>query len=137
MLTLQKPVTDQSIVDAISLACSPVLGALNFANAVGGHETDAWRLVREQKLSQLIDEAAERGIDLSEVKAACCDILVFDTPPFHGALRYDPRPRCASCNRRHSEAKGPVSCGATINRFSMPEWHWTKWSAMKAMGENP
>jgi hypothetical protein len=142
MIALAKPVSTDALVHAIELACSPVLGALNIANAFGGMVTDSWRLVREFTLAQLIDEAGERDIDLTAVKAACCDILVMDTPPFRHAVGYDPRPRCGLCNRRHfidkryvDERRGgvPLSCGDSQRFRNMPEKHWTRWTAEAAV----
>ncbi len=135
MITLAKPITDDSLTNAIELLCSPVLGSLNMVNALGGLQTDAWRLVREVPLAQLIDEAHERGIDLTTLKAACCDVLVMDTPPFRGAVGYDPRPRCRDCNRRHyydkryiDERRGgqPLSCGDSMRFRNEPASMWSK-----------
>ena len=135
MITLAKPVSKETIAHAIELACSPVLGALNMANALGGSQTDDWRLVREFSLAQLIDEAVELGVDLTVLKAACCDVLVMDTPPFRHAVGYDPRPRCGQCNRRHYYDKRyvderhqgiPLSCGDTARFRNSPPATWTK-----------
>jgi hypothetical protein len=135
MIALAKPVSTDDLIHAIELACSPVLGSLNMANALGGTQTDTWRLVREFTLVQLIDEACERGIDLTTIKAACCDLLVMDTPPFRGAVGYDPRPRCGLCNRRHYVDKRyiderrsgePLSCGDSQRFRNPPADRWSK-----------
>lgn len=142
MITLIKPVRTESVIHAIELACSPVLGSLSMANALGGSQTDDWRLVREFPLAQLIDEAVERGVDLSIIKAACCDVLVIDTPPFRGAVGYDPRPRCSLCNRRHyidkryvDERRGgePLSCGDSMRFRNAPAHQWTKATMIAAV----
>lgn len=135
-ITLAKPVSTDDIIHAIELATSPVLGALSMANALGGGlQTDAWRLVREFPLSRLIDEAVIRGIDLTILKAACCDYLITDTPPFRHALSYDPRPRCSLCNRRHYRDKRylderrqgrPLSCGDSERFRNQPPSTWTR-----------
>lgn len=145
MITLAKPVSTDDLVHAIELACSPVLGALNMANALGGSQTDAWRVVREVPLAQAIDEAIERGVDLSALKAACCDVLVIDTPPFRHAVGYDPRPRCGLCNRRHyidkryvDERRGgePLSCGDSQRFRNEPARGWTKATQVAAVEGN-
>lgn len=140
MMTLTKPaltvpVATEDLVRAIELACSPVLGALNMANALGGVETDPWLLVRTYSLAQLIDEAIARDVDLTEVKAACCDLAVTDTPPFRGAIGYDPRPRCALCNRRHASYRGTdLSCGDNDRFRNAPkDWRWTRSTAEAAV----
>ena len=129
MITLAKPVRTEDVIQAIELACSPVLGALSMANAIGGLQTDAWRLVREVSLVALIDEASARDVDLSVVVAACCDVLVMDTPPFRHAVGYDPRPRCVLCHRRHYVDKSTgnaLSCGDSQGFRNWPMRHWTK-----------
>ncbi len=85
-LVLATPLRDDDLLKAISLLCSPVFGALSMANALGGGVTDAWRAVREHPLSRLVDEAIDRGLDLTSLKASCCDVLVLDTPPLAGAF---------------------------------------------------
>jgi len=147
-ITLHNPAVDrkpstEDLVHAIELACSPVLGSLSMANALGGRQTDAWCLVREHSLAALIDEAVDRGVDLSTVKAACCDVLVSDTPPFRAAVGYDPRPKCGLCNRRHyrdrkfiDERRGGVpelSCGDRANRYETQPKTWTRQTAMAAV----
>lgn len=131
-ILLAKPVSTEDVVHAIELRCSPVLGALNMANALGGAQTDVWRLVREFSLVQLIDEADERGIDFTTLKAALCDVPVIDTPPFRHAVGYDPRPRCGLCNRRHNRKRHgeAMSCGVRFE--DMPEQQWSKPSAIAA-----
>jgi len=141
-LTETKPVSTEDLTHAIELKCSPVIGSLNMANALGGRETTTWRLVREFTLIQLIDEAIERGVDLSILKAACCDVLVMDTPPFRGAVGYDPRPRCGLCNRRHYIDKRyleerrsgePLSCGDSARFRNLPVTQWTKVTMIAAV----
>lgn len=142
MITLSKPVTADDVVKAIELVCSPVFGSLNVVNSLGGMQTDAWRLAREVPLAQLIDEAFEHDIDLTTIKAACCDVLVMDTPPFRHAVGYDPRPRCGLCNRRHyidkryiDERRGgePLSCGDSQRFRNHPAQWWSKSTAMAAV----
>lgn len=131
-----KPVTVEDLARAIELACSPVLGALNMANAIGGLQTDAWRLVREFSLVQLIDEAISRDVDLASIKAACCDVPVVDTPPFRAAVGYDPRPRCTLCNRPHFIRVGGEterSCGRNQKTFYPPETRWSRSTAEAAV----
>lgn len=136
MITLAKPVSTSDLVEAIAVACSPVFGAMNMANAIAGAQTDVWRLIREFTLTQLIDDAAERGVDLSAVKAVCCDVLVFDTPPFRDAVDYDPRPRCPLCARRHLKPRDgtELSCGdAGRFRNPPPNRRWTRSTAEAAV----
>jgi len=142
MMLLTKPVRTEDVVHAIELACSPVLGSLSMANALGGLQTDTWQLVRTFTLAQLIDEANERGVDLSTVKAAICEVLVMDTPPFRAAVGYDPRPRCVYCNRRHyvdkrylDERRGgePLSCGDSQRFRNHPPQQWSRSTAEAAV----
>lgn len=128
MLTLSKPLASSDLCEAIALCCSPVFGALNMMNALGGAQTDAWNAVRTFTLEQLIDEAAQRDLDLSELMAACSQVRVFDTPPFQGALRYDPRPRCVLCNRVHYVPKSgeSLSCGDAARFRNPPQWRWSR-----------
>jgi hypothetical protein len=139
MLTLTHPLKTPDLVKAISLRCSPVFGSLSIANALGGSENDAWKVVRGFTLVQLVDEAVRRGVDLSEVKAACCDVLVFDTPPFHGAIGYDSRARCPLCCRRHYVDKNagapPLSCGDAARFRNPPVWQWMRAVAHDVMEE--
>lgn len=117
------------VVEAISLLCSPVFPVMNIANALGGAQTDTWRLAREYTLAQLIDDAMERGADLSHIKAACCDLSVFDTPPFRGAVGYDGRPKCGLCGRVHyvDKRNGEIlSCGDTQRFRNPPTWTWSR-----------
>lgn len=130
-ITTTNPASTESIVAAISLLCSPVFGALNVANALGGARSDTWILAREHELDRLIDEAVRRGADLSEVRAACCDVLVVDTPPFRGAVGYDPRPRCPLCCRRHF--KPEMSCGDSARFRNHPPWYWTRATVQAAI----
>jgi hypothetical protein len=117
------------VVEAISLACSPVFPALSVANALGGEQTNVWCLVRMYTLSQLIDDAVDRGADLNSVRAACCELPVFDTPPFRGAVGYDGRPRCPLCARVHyvdKRTNEALSCGDTARFRNPPAWTWTR-----------
>lgn len=117
------------VVGAISLMCSPVFPAMNMANALGGTQTATWELVRTYTLTQLIDDAVERGADLSATKAACCNLMVYDTPPFRGAIGYDPRPRCVLCGRVHYIDKRnnqALSCGDTERFRNRPSWSWSR-----------
>ena len=67
---------------------------------------------------------------------------MMDTPPFRGAVGYDPRPRCGLCNRRHyidkryvDERRGgtPLSCGDSQRFRNLPETRWTRWTAEAAV----
>jgi hypothetical protein len=132
-----RPVSDEDLVHAIELRCSPVLGALNVANTLGGLETNPWRLVHKFSLVQLIDEAVARDIDLGAVKAACCDVLVVDTPPFRAAIGYDPRPRCHLCNRWHfvrvDRGETERSCGSSARVPIIRSLGWTRATAEAAV----
>jgi hypothetical protein len=127
-ITVVQPVRDDDLIQAIAIRCSPVFGALSMANALGGARTDAWRAVREFTLVQLVDDALTRGLDLTALKAACCDVLVIDTPPFHGAVGYDPRPRCWLCGHHHwVPADGQaLSCGDARQFRGQPFDRWTR-----------
>lgn len=128
MITLAKPVATEDVVEAIQILCSPVFGTLNALNALGGVQTDVWRLVREFTLGQLIDEAVRRDVDLSETKATLCDVLLYDTPPFRGAIGYDGRRRCPLCGRRHFRPNdgSELSCGDARRFVNPPRWQWTR-----------
>jgi len=63
-------VDNQDLIKAIELRASECFPAMNIANALGGSETIAWRLVRSSSLSELIEEAISRKIELKEIKSA-------------------------------------------------------------------
>lgn len=134
-LVLTKPIASIDLIEAIAIACSPILGALDMCNALGGAQTDVWQIVRTFSLSQLIDEAARRDLDLSAIKAAGCETLVFDTPPFHGAVGYDSRPRCSLCCHRHYKPSdgSELSCGDAGTFRNRPTWNWTRAARVAAV----
>lgn len=139
MLMLAQPLASSDLLEAIALMCSPVFGALHMANALGGAQTAAWSAVRSFSLAQLIDEAVQRGLDLFDLPAACVDAKVVDTPPFWGAVGYDPRPRCTLCGLVHLTHKDGTmsSCGraASARLRMLPPWRWTRASIEAALSE--
>jgi hypothetical protein len=135
-LVLTKPIRSSSLVEAIQIICSPVFGSLNVANAIGGAQTDDWQIIREFTPAEIVDEIINRGLDIGDVKAACCDLLVIDTPVFHNIMEYDPRPRCPLCCRRHVIDKrtgDPLSCGDSQGFRNSPIWRWTRATAEAAV----
>ena len=64
------PVKDSDLLHAIELRCSECFPAMNIANALGGSRTVPWDLVRTYSLVEMLQEAKDRGLDLSNLKAA-------------------------------------------------------------------
>jgi hypothetical protein len=78
-LTLQQNITNEDVLEAISLKCSTCYGAMSIANRVGGTPTVAWQLCHTYPLAQIIQEAQERGLALDSVRVAVGDELVQDS----------------------------------------------------------
>jgi hypothetical protein len=131
------PLRDDSLLRAISILCSPVFGALSMAHSLGsvGQMSDEWRALYEHTPRALVEEAIERNLDFTSLKAVCCDVLVIDTPVFHNILMYDPRPKCSLCNRPHwVPSDGTrLSCGDAARFRRPPEWKWTRQTIEQAV----
>ena len=63
-------VTNNVLRAAIELRMSDVFPAMNIANALGGLQTDVWKIVRQYGLDELIAEALDRGLPVDEFKSA-------------------------------------------------------------------
>lgn len=70
MIILEKEITNKDLTKAISLKCANCYGAMSFANALGGYQDIPWQLCHKYPLKDLIEEAENRNIDLSNVNAA-------------------------------------------------------------------
>ncbi len=136
-MELRSPVSDEALLKAIALLTSPVFGSLSVAHALGGGPSEAWSILETFTPGQIADEIAARGLSLDGVKAACCDVLVVDSPVTHWMFQFDPRPRCPLCCCRHyvdKRTNEPLSCGDTQGFRNPPEWRWTK-TTMRAAVE--
>lgn len=69
-MKLEREVHNKDLIEAISLKCSNLYGAMAFANALGGSKTTSWELCYKYPLYDLIAEAEDRRIDLSIVDTA-------------------------------------------------------------------
>jgi len=136
-LTRTERVSDETLVDALSILTSPVFGSLNMAHALGGcGPSNKWSVLESYTPRQIVDEVIERGIDLDSVKASCSSVMVMDTPVFHNILEYDPRPRCGLCGRPHPvdhKTGSPASCGRAQRLYNPPVWRWTRATAEAAL----
>ena len=101
MLTQIQIPNDLDLKEAISLKCAMCYGALSFANAIGGFLTKPWELCHTYSLKDLLLEAEERKIDLSDTKSA------IDGKPIRDTLYY-------------KKAKGLISDEEYKNRIK--EW---------------
>ena len=79
MITLEQEITDKDLTKAISLKCANCYGALSFANALGGSQDVPWQLCHKYPLKDLLEEAEQRKIDLTNVNAAVEVIPVQET----------------------------------------------------------
>lgn len=93
MISLTETVipSDTDLREAISLYCSPVLGALAVANALGGIATIPWKLLHNVRpLTKLFDEAKQRNLDLNTLECAVDGGLVKDSR-YYQEWAYGPR----------------------------------------------
>jgi len=135
-LTRTERVSDETLVEALSILTSPVFGSMSMAHALSGYPSDKWRVLETYTPRQIVDEVIERGIDLDGIRASCSSAMVMDTPVFHNILECDPRPRCGLCGRPHSidHKTGTIaSCGRAQRLNNPPEWRWTRATAEAAL----
>lgn len=135
-LTRTERVSDETLVEALSILVSPVFGSLCMAHTLGGYPSDKWRVLGTYTPGQIMNEIIARGIDLSDVRAACSSVMVMDTPVFHNILECDPRPRCGLCGRHHPidhKTGALASCGRAQRLYNPPVWWWTRASAEAAL----
>ena len=69
-LTVDVKISDDDLIRAISLIISDCFTALNLANAMGGHQSTPWKIVRQFTPREMFDEAKARGIDLESIIGA-------------------------------------------------------------------
>lgn len=63
------PIVDADIVKALGLKCAMCYGALALCRALGrADEDNAWWLASNHTIVELLEEAKERGIDLSSAQ---------------------------------------------------------------------
>lgn len=134
--TSRRRVSDEALLGAIAILVSPVFGSLSVAHGLAGAPSDDWRVLETFTPGQIADEVAERGLSLDGLKAACCELLVVDSPVTHWMFQYDPRSRCPLCCRPHffdARVGEERSCGRNQKTFYPPEWRWTKSTMMAAV----
>lgn len=86
ILKAERTISHDSLKKAISLRCANCFAAMQFANILGGTQTDAWYLCHTYTLRQLVDEANSLGLDLSEVKSSIDDKPVKETLYYKRAM---------------------------------------------------
>lgn len=71
-------VSNDVLKKAVELRMSDVFPSMNVANAIGGTQTDAWRLCRQESLAELIAESLDRGLPVSEFRCEVTDKKFMD-----------------------------------------------------------
>lgn len=61
---------DAALTKAITLMISECFGAMCFANALGGSQTDKWKIIHDYKVDEIMSEAKKRGLLDHNLKAA-------------------------------------------------------------------
>ena len=86
MMTLTKTdnVKDEDLLKAISLRFGRHYPAMNMARAFGGAPSVPWSILEQYTPDQILEEAKERELDISELEASmtscdCCPRLVVDS----------------------------------------------------------
>lgn len=79
-LTTSTEIDDATLQKAIELRISECFGALNIANALGGHQSLEWQVVRAFTPRELFDEARARKLPLETFKGAVADNAIADHP---------------------------------------------------------
>jgi hypothetical protein len=67
--------TNASLIKAIRLKCENCYGAMSFANALGGYPSPQWILCHSYSLKDLLEEAKNRKLDLSQISTEIDPIL--------------------------------------------------------------
>lgn len=70
ILSIETPVTNKDLIEAIQLKCSPCYAAMAMCNALGGSVTVPWTLCHSQTLKTLVDEANTRLVSLDGVECS-------------------------------------------------------------------
>ena len=78
-MTLSLPASDEILKKAISHKCANCYAAMSLCNQLGGSLTDEWKLCHSYTLKQLLEEATERHLDLSNVRSSVDGIPVKDS----------------------------------------------------------
>lgn len=63
-LTIQKPLTDETLKQAIAIRCATCFTAMRIANQLAGAPSDAWDTIYQYSLIELIEEAERRKFPL-------------------------------------------------------------------------
>lgn len=63
-LTIQKPLTDETLKQAIAIRCASCFTAMRLANQFGGGHSDTWETIYQYSLIDLIEEAEKRKFPL-------------------------------------------------------------------------
>lgn len=94
-LTQEVDVADKDLIEAIAIRYSECFGALNIVNAISGHESCAWQLIRSFSGLQLLEEARERGICVENIPQAVNTVVgtkVSASPLFKAKLAKKEQP---------------------------------------------
>ena len=67
----QKPeYSTEAIKKAVEIISSECAGAMAFANALGGAQTEEWEIIHNNKKADIVAAARERGLDFTTMKCA-------------------------------------------------------------------
>lgn len=70
MLTIDTEISDADLREAIELKMSGCYTALEIANRFGGSQSDAWDVARSRRLADLVSDAIDRDLPVSQFRAA-------------------------------------------------------------------
>ncbi len=82
ILTKTVPISKIDLIKAISLYTSECFGAMRIANAFAGQRSDAWELVHNHDLVELLDEADRLDISLRDTLTAVEEKPVLHSPAY-------------------------------------------------------
>lgn len=68
--TVEIEFTNEDLKTAIENRASPCFSAMNICNALGGIQTNDWKLNRKFKFSELVAEAKNRGMNPENFECA-------------------------------------------------------------------
>ncbi len=87
MLSLEEPITDRELLEAVCIRCSICFPAMNIANALGGSQSRVWKVVRKFKLDELVREMTARNLLPTNLKEAVGDRRLVDIPSYQEAMK--------------------------------------------------
>ncbi len=97
MISLETPIDDRDLLEAISIRFCRHYPVANIARAVGGGtRSTPWVILEQFTPRELIAEASERSLDLSKVETSmsnceCCPRLVVDSEMYAKVLDTEPK----------------------------------------------